>query len=200
MSLKHTILAMLETGEITGYGIAKKFNGTFGFFWNASHQQIYQELAKLAKIGLVDYQSITQSGKPNKKIYRITATGLQELKKWIEVPMELPKIKDQLMVKLIVGHLVKPEVLQNQIKRHEVLHQEKLDTLYELTLRTSGNNSINKKLARLALKRGMALHQSWLQWATEVQEVLAELEESINSTTEEITVLPDDTWMLETTD
>lgn len=200
MSLKHTILAMLETGEITGYGIAKKFNGTFGFFWNASHQQIYQELAKLAKIGLVDYQSITQSGKPNKKIYRITATGLQELKKWIEVPMELPKIKDQLMVKLIVGHLVKPEVLQNQIKRHEVLHQEKLDTLYELTLQTSGNNSINKKLARLALKRGMALHQSWLQWATEVQEVLAELEESINSTTEEITVLPDDTWMLETTD
>ncbi|MBL4865343.1 MAG: PadR family transcriptional regulator [Pseudomonadales bacterium] len=200
MSLKHTILAMLETGEITGYGIARKFNGTFGFFWNASHQQIYQELAKLAKIGLVDYQSITQSGKPNKKIYRITATGLQELKKWIEVPMELPKIKDQLMVKLIVGHLVKPEVLQNQIKRHEVLHQEKLDTLYELTLQTSGNNSINKKLARLALKRGMALHQSWLQWATEVQEVLAELEESINSTTEEITVLPDDTWMLETTD
>ncbi|MBV1883078.1 MAG: PadR family transcriptional regulator [Pseudomonadales bacterium] len=180
MSLKHTILAMLETGEITGYGIAKKFNGTFGFIWNASHQQIYQELAKLSKVGLVDYQSIIQSGKPNKKIYKITSSGLQELRKWIENPMDLPKIKDQLMVKLFVGHLVKPEVIQSQIKQHRKLHQEKLDTLCEATQENNNDTSVNNKLAHLAIKRGIALHQSWLQWATEVQDVLEELESPEN--------------------
>ncbi|MBL4794648.1 MAG: PadR family transcriptional regulator [Pseudomonadales bacterium] len=193
MSLKHTILAMLENGEITGYGIAKKFHGTFGFFWNASHQQIYQELAKLSNSGLVKFEAITQSGKPDKKIYRITSTGLEELKSWIEVPMDLPKIKDQLMVKLFVGHLVKPEILESQIKEHKKLHQEKLNTLNELTHKDATASNVTKRLGRLALKRGIALHQSWLEWATEVQEVLAELKDKDSA----INISQDKSWMME---
>ena len=65
--------------------------------------------------------------------------------------MDLPKIKDQLMVKLFVGHLVKPEVIQSQIKQHRKLHQEKLDTLCEATQENNNDTSVNNKLAHLAI-------------------------------------------------
>lgn len=179
MSLRHTILAMLETGEGTGYGIAKKFQGTFGFFWSASHQQVYQELAKLAKDKLVEFNSIEQVGKPDKKVYRITPIGHKELTRWIEKHMDLPKIKDELMVKLVVGHLVPPSILREQIRRQRELHTKKLEGLKEFAKESFGEQqdiTPKEKLKYYTLKRGIQNHESWLQWAEEVEQVLDDIE------------------------
>lgn len=187
LSLRHTILAMLETGEGTGYGIAKKFQGTFGFFWSASHQQVYQELAKLAKDKLVEFNSIEQIGKPDKKVYRITPIGHKELTRWIEKHMDLPKIKDELMVKMVVGHLVPPSILRDQINRQRDLHVKKLEGLKQFAEESFGDTeeiSPKEKLKYYTLKRGIQNHESWLQWAEEVEQVLDEIELSLSSTTE----------------
>lgn len=46
MSLPHVILTVLSTRDATGYDITKEFSASIGYFWKASHQQVYRELNK----------------------------------------------------------------------------------------------------------------------------------------------------------
>jgi DNA-binding PadR family transcriptional regulator len=72
MALSHAILSALTDRPCSGYDLAKQFDGSVGFFWHASHQQIYRELTKLEQQGLVTAEAIAQAGKPDKKVYRVT--------------------------------------------------------------------------------------------------------------------------------
>jgi DNA-binding PadR family transcriptional regulator len=47
ISLAHAILVSLVCEPKSGYALAKQFDGTVGFFLQATHQQIYRELTKL---------------------------------------------------------------------------------------------------------------------------------------------------------
>lgn len=53
MSLPHVILTVLSHHDATGYDITKEFSSAIGYFWKASHQQVYRELNKLADQGAV---------------------------------------------------------------------------------------------------------------------------------------------------
>ena len=72
MALSEAILVCLTEKPMSGYDLAKSFDASVGFFWRASHQQIYRELAKLREKKLVQSQEISQSGKPNRIVHTIT--------------------------------------------------------------------------------------------------------------------------------
>ena len=71
MSLKHAILVLLETEPSSGYELVKHFKQSLGYFWNAKHQQVYQQLKKLTESKQVTFQEQSQIDKPDKKIYPI---------------------------------------------------------------------------------------------------------------------------------
>src|SRR5579884_139409 len=54
MALSHVILATLLSGPVSGYGLTKRFNRAIGYFWHATHQQIYRELATLEAHGYIE--------------------------------------------------------------------------------------------------------------------------------------------------
>jgi DNA-binding PadR family transcriptional regulator len=60
MALSHAILATLVGGAFSGYDLRKQFEGSVGFFWQASFQQIYRELNKLEEQGWVHSQAVHQ--------------------------------------------------------------------------------------------------------------------------------------------
>ena len=72
MSLRYAILASLESHPHTGYEIAREFDSAVGYFWQATHQQIYKELSKLTAESLVGFEQIYQQSKPSKKRYVIS--------------------------------------------------------------------------------------------------------------------------------
>ena len=47
MSLPHAILTALLEKPSSGLELARRFDKSIGYFWSATHQQIYRELAKL---------------------------------------------------------------------------------------------------------------------------------------------------------
>ncbi|MCS6814837.1 MAG: PadR family transcriptional regulator, partial [Cyanobacteria bacterium] len=55
MALSHALLSLLLHQPSSGYDLAKQFDcsveGSVGFFWGASHQQIYRELTRLEEQG-----------------------------------------------------------------------------------------------------------------------------------------------------
>jgi DNA-binding PadR family transcriptional regulator len=127
MALAEAILVCLTDRPMSGYDLAKTFDASIGFFWRASHQQVYRELAKLRERGLVKSSEIEQTGKPNRIVHTITTAGKTALKVWSQKPSRVPSVKDELLVKLYaLEHVDIPslrEQLEVRLDRHRaVLH------------------------------------------------------------------------------
>ncbi len=178
MSLKHAILVLLETEQGSGYDLLKRFKERLGFFWNASHQQIYHQLKKMHEEGLLEFDTQAQQGKPDRKVYHITAQGHDALIHWIESPVKMNKVNDALLVKMYAGHLVDSQVLTAEIRQHQDIHQRMLDTFLAIESDYLKMNEAERKqyiLPFLTLRRGILGEQAWLVWAQEVIQYLEKI-------------------------
>jgi len=83
MSLDHILLGVLE-GPRSGYELKQWFDEVFAFFWNADQSHIYRTITRLEKQGLVSGKAVASSIGPDKRVYRATAKGKAELKRWLK--------------------------------------------------------------------------------------------------------------------
>jgi DNA-binding PadR family transcriptional regulator len=167
MSLSHAILATLSNGCYSGYDISKQFAGSVGFFWYATQQQIYRELAKLEDQGYLSAEVITQENRPDKRLLSITIAGTAYLQEWISKPGKASPIKDDLLVKLFAGRLVEKETILTELKHHRVQHQVTLNTYLEIETRVFGSPArcaADDELRYLTLLNGIGLENAWLVW------------------------------------
>lgn len=172
MSLKHAILILLESEPGSGYDLLKRFKEGLGYFWNAKHQQVYQELKKLNEAGWLDCQAQAQETRPDKKVYRLTPSGHAELLRWLGEPVQPNKINDALLVKLFGGAHTSTANLREEMQRHVAVHRKTLDSLLAIerdyqALPTEQRQAL--RLPYLTLRRGILGEQSWLAWAAEVE-------------------------------
>lgn len=87
VGLPHAILVSLGEQSGSGYELARRFDRSIGFFWAATHQQIYRTLRTMEGHGWVHATAVTQHGRPDKKVYTVSDTGRAELARWIEAPL-----------------------------------------------------------------------------------------------------------------
>jgi DNA-binding PadR family transcriptional regulator len=179
MALSHAILAVLANRSCSGYDLAKQFDGSVGFFWHATHQQIYRELTKLEESGWVDLEVMRQDGKPDRKCYSINPAGTAHLREWIAQPAALQSTKDELLIKLFVGHLVPSETLIQLLQQQRSLHAENLATYH--TIEREGfadpaNLSMALRCQYLTLRAGIHYETGWLAWFDEAIGQLCQIE------------------------
>jgi DNA-binding PadR family transcriptional regulator len=84
-TIGYVILGRLAQSDETGYDLSLFMGPPRNYIWEASHSQIYPLLAQLTTQGLVTFEEVAQSGKPNKKIYSLTPKGLRVLQDWARV-------------------------------------------------------------------------------------------------------------------
>jgi DNA-binding PadR family transcriptional regulator len=176
MALSHAILAVLANRPCSGYDLAKQFDGSVGFFWHATHQQIYRELTKLESSGWVDLEVMRQDGKPDRKCYSINAAGQEHLCAWILQPTHLDPVKEELLVKLFVGHLVPPGELVQLLRQQRSLHAENLatyETIAQQFFAEPETLSLEMRCQYLTLRAGIHYETGWLTW---FDEAIAQLE------------------------
>ncbi|WP_199783266.1 PadR family transcriptional regulator, partial [Streptomyces alboniger] len=53
MSLPHAILTALLEKPSSGLELTRRFDKSIGYFWSATHQQIYRELGRLEREGSI---------------------------------------------------------------------------------------------------------------------------------------------------
>ncbi|MBD2107633.1 PadR family transcriptional regulator [Nodosilinea sp. FACHB-13] len=178
MALSHAILSALTDRPCSGYDLAKQFDGSVGFFWHASHQQIYRELTKLEQQGLVTAEAIAQAGKPDKKIYCVTTVGKTQLKEWIAQPAKCVPTKDDLLVKLFVGYLVPPETMEATLKHERAQHVATLKAYRDIEQKYFSHPEAMPLAARfqyITLRNGIHYETSWLTWCDETLATLSTL-------------------------
>jgi DNA-binding PadR family transcriptional regulator len=71
----------------SGYELAQRFDKSIGYFWAATHQQIYKTLRTMEDAGWVCADVVAQLGRPDKKVYEVTDDGRAELARWIAEPL-----------------------------------------------------------------------------------------------------------------
>jgi DNA-binding PadR family transcriptional regulator len=178
MALSHAILSALIGRSCSGYDLAKQFDGSVGFFWQASHQQIYRELARLAEQGLVSAEAIPQEGRPDKKLYSVTEAGQDFLKEWIGTPTEMSSLKDDLLVKLFAGHLVPKPTIAKEAEHHRQQHVQRLVTYRQIEQTFFANPQaldVADRFRYLTLRSGIRYEIEWLAWCEEVMQFLGEI-------------------------
>jgi DNA-binding PadR family transcriptional regulator len=87
VALPHAILVSLCEQAGSGYELARRFDRSIGYFWAATHQQIYRTLKSMEDEGWVAVTPVVQHGRPDKKVYEVSDTGRAELARWIAEPL-----------------------------------------------------------------------------------------------------------------
>lgn len=87
MALPHAILVSLCEKAGSGYELARRFDRSIGYFWAATHQQIYRTLRAMESDGWVHVTVVEQTGRPDKKVYTVSDAGRAELARWIGEPL-----------------------------------------------------------------------------------------------------------------
>ena len=120
MDVKTVCLGMLTDGEASGYDLKKEFESSFSHFFAAGYGSIYPALNALARDGLVECRHIPQDGKPDRKVYKITEAGREQLLAALENPCPSHKVRSEFLATMCFSHLMSREqietVLQNRIK------------------------------------------------------------------------------------
>jgi DNA-binding PadR family transcriptional regulator len=75
VGLEHAILVSLSERTSSGYDLARRFDRSIGHFWTATHQQVYKVLGRMESLGWVRATVVPQAGRPDKKVYDVTAAG-----------------------------------------------------------------------------------------------------------------------------
>jgi DNA-binding PadR family transcriptional regulator len=111
----YAVLGLLSFGrELSGYDLKKWADSSLRFFyWSPAISQIYSELRRLEGLGFVTSRPAPQDELRNKRLYRITETGLAALTEWVaDAPFEPPVLKHPAMLRVWLGHLVEPADLR----------------------------------------------------------------------------------------
>ncbi len=87
VALPHAILVSLCEQSGSGYELARRFDRSIGYFWAATHQQIYRTLRTMENEHWVRGTEVAQHGRPDKKVYAVSEAGRAELARWIAAPL-----------------------------------------------------------------------------------------------------------------
>ena len=166
MSLAHVLLTSLIEKPSTGIELARRFDRSMGFFWNATHQQIYRELSAMQSKGWIS--TIEDDGATSrKKTYQAEQLGRTELADWLVKQSPPAQLREELMVRLRVeaqlgGNTVLPELV-----RHLILHKEKLQIYQSIFAKDFGHAEENDRtlyIHRMILQLGINLECGWIEW------------------------------------
>lgn len=175
MALSHALLASLGKTPASGYDLARRFGSSLGYFWKASHQQIYKELAKLSEQGFLDVRLEQQSKRPNRKIYTLTPLGESHLRDWLQQEVQPAESRDELLVKIYAGQWTHPSQLINELQAHRHKHQQKL-ALYQSIAQSyfaAEELDYSQTCMRLTLDYGLSYEKNWLNWCDQALQALA---------------------------
>jgi DNA-binding PadR family transcriptional regulator len=98
VSVRHSLLALLEQGPMYGYGLKSEFETATGQIWPLNVGQVYTTLVRLERDGLVE-ADVEPDGQ---KVYQLTDAGREELHGWFSGPVRRDAVpRHELAIKMI---------------------------------------------------------------------------------------------------
>ncbi|OBA87671.1 PadR family transcriptional regulator [Mycolicibacterium mucogenicum] len=184
MSLQFAILTALTERASTGIELTRRFDRAFGYFWPATHQQIYRELDKLKTSGLAEASTPDRPERGQPKRFSITPAGRRALGEW------LGGIDDPAPERMAIAVRVRAAAalgetgsVRGVIAHHLAAHEAMLANYREIDARDFAAPVADADVLRhLVLKAGLRTEQAWVDWCREALDVLDRLTSSADRT------------------
>lgn len=187
MSLPHAILTALLEKPSSGLELTRRFDRSIGFFWPATHQQIYRELGRLETAGLI--RALPQDGpvRGQKKEYEVLPAGRAELERWTAGGDDPKAVREPLLLRLRAAAVVGTAGLDAELSRHLALHRAQLADYREIERRdfpadgaaggehaAEGDGAAQgDRLQHAVLRAGIGLESFWVEWLTETRAAIS---------------------------
>jgi DNA-binding PadR family transcriptional regulator len=179
MALEHAILVSLSERPASGLELTRRFDRSIGFFWSATHQQIYRVLGRMEEQGWVRVRHVPQHGRPDKKEYAVTGGGGDELARWLAEPGPVEAFRSELAVRLRGASYGERRQVLATVERHLAEHATRLAHYTHLVERdfprgapprfdgASPAEQAHALDVYLVLRGGIRLQEFWVDWLTE---------------------------------
>jgi len=174
MALSHALLISLIEKSSSGYDLARRFDKSIGYFWHATHQQIYRELGRMETAGWIESSIAPDAGKTRKRIYRVLPAGQTELQRWVAEPCDLMDLRDEFMVRLRADAALGSLNLAPELQRRITLHEEKLALYREIEQRDFAAPELSRaaRIHHMILKKGILFEEASIAWGREMLDLL----------------------------
>lgn len=175
MSLPHAILTSLLEKPGTGAELARRFDKSLGYFWQATHQQIYRELGKMEGAGLITAHELP-TARGQQRQFQVLEAGVHALARWCREPGEPRPIRDELLVRLRAAAVLGDVDIAVEMRRHHARHSRTLanyEAIEAHDFPPGGERDRSAELQLAVVRAGIAYERSWLAWC---EEALAGLE------------------------
>lgn len=169
MDAKTLCLGALSLGDASGYEIRKLFEeGPFAHFHYTNYSSIYPALGKLLEQELVTCQEVPQEGKPDKKIYSLSASGLEAFKKSLRKTPSPDKVRSELVYMMFFGTFMDTENLTS-------VYDTYLETAQSQAEMIRGLSSDGVSSSRLFCRGlGLAFYEAIAKYVQENRDLLFE--------------------------
>ncbi|MEU6406845.1 PadR family transcriptional regulator [Streptomyces sp. NPDC046985] len=177
MSLPHAILTALLEKPSSGLELTRRFDKSIGYFWSATHQQIYRELGRLEADGLIRALPAEQPARGQRKSYEVLPAGRAELARWTASAQDPKPLRDALLLRLRAAAVVGADGVEDDLRRHLELRERQLAMYQEIEKRDfpPGKDSSQDRLQHLVLRAGIDLETFWAGWLRHALEEFADL-------------------------
>jgi len=173
MSLPHALLTALVEQPSSGSDLAGRFDRSIGYFWHATHQQIYRELARMEEAGWIESLP-EETTRGRKRAYRLLPAGRKELKRWIALSEDPAPLRDALMVRLRADAAVGPAGLAKDVGKRLKQHQDMLARYLAVEQRDFPGPPEDRATAlrHLVLDAGIQYERYWIDLLLKAQAIL----------------------------
>jgi DNA-binding PadR family transcriptional regulator len=168
MALEHALLVSLSERPGTGIELTRRFDRSIGFFWRATHQQIYKVLRRMETDGWLSAEA--GDSRSTERRYTVTDTGQKVLSEWIATPTPEMAMRSEVAVKMrgasygdrarLLAHI--GELLEDH--RTRLGHFEQLEREQFPDTNTLSDHDLD---TWLVLRGGIKQEQFWIEWLTE---------------------------------
>ncbi len=176
MALEHALLVSLSEQPASGLELARRFGRSIGFFWHATHQQIYRVLARMDHDGWVSVTEVAQTGKPDKKVYAVSPAGARVLAAWLAEPTPMEPLRSELAVKMRGASYGDRKAVLDVVRANLTDHRLRLAHYEQLEQRDHPHPEAltgHELDQYLVLRGGIRTERFWVEWLTEYLEAHA---------------------------
>src|SRR6478672_9298852 len=107
-SVTPVILGLLSYAPMSGYDMKAAVDRSTRFFWAASYGQIYPELRRLEREGLIEGEDVPNGGR-TRRVYRLTKSGREALREWLLGSTTGIELRDESLLRLFFAQALPHE-------------------------------------------------------------------------------------------
>jgi PadR family transcriptional regulator AphA len=162
------VLGLLAHRPRSGYDIKAAVDRSTRFFWAASYGQIYPELRRLEREGLVEGEQAPRGGR-DRRVYKLTPAGHEALVEWLLGSTVTIELRDESLLRLFFADALPHEQALLLLEGRKHGHEEYLEILRAIEALPGGPDPT---FVDLVLRWGIEFNEWGARWCEEQLERL----------------------------